>query len=648
MGDARSCTTRPTPSAARAWPRLAVRPRAPAPRCRRPSARSRSCCRASRPSTREIGNAVGLDTPASAIALLDALRDGGLRRRARLRRRRRADPRAHRRRRPRPRVPHRRAARGRDRRACRSPTTRRGSRRCPQALRDAVDARRGARRRASGTSTATTSCSPGWSSATSSSPSSRRAATARTRSAIYHDPELPPTHHYLAAYRWLRTRLGRRRDRPPRQARHARVAAGQGARARARDARPTPRSAGVPLFYPFVVNDPGEGVQAKRRAHAVIVDHLVPPMMRAETYDELAELEQLLDEYARCEALDPPKLPALAGRIWTLLHEAELHPDLDLQDPSSRRSRTSARSSSTSTATCARSRTSRSGTGCTSSAARPRASSATACWRRSCASARATVPGLRRAVGAAYGLDEPALVERRRAPWWRRARRRCSRASPARRRAARDLVDRLEDAQTRAARRVRRARLRARRRGGARVRRGARPRGRRRRDARCASPATEVVPRLRATTDELDHLLGGLRGRHVPAGPVGLADPRARRRAADRAQLLLRRPPGAALRARLRRRARGWPTRCCAATSTRTARTPRWSGSSRGAPPRCAPTATTSPRSSRCSACARCGTPRRARVAGLEVIAARGARPPADRRRRAHLGLLPRRLPRTS
>ena len=81
-----------------------------------------------------------------------------------------------------------------------------------------------------------------------------------------------------------------------------------------------------------MVNDPGEGMQAKRRAHAVVIDHLVPPMMRAETYDELAKLEQLLDDYARAEALDPAKLPTLANRIWTLLHEAELHRDLHLDD----------------------------------------------------------------------------------------------------------------------------------------------------------------------------------------------------------------------------------------------------------------------------------------------------------------------------
>src|SRR5512132_116516 len=88
----------------------------------------------------------------------------------------------------------------------------------------------------------------------------------------------------------------------------------------------------LPLFYPFVVNDPGEGVQAKRRAHAVIVDHLIPPMMRADSYDEMAVLEALLDEYARLEVLDPPKLPALAARIWTAIEAANLQADLGVEE----------------------------------------------------------------------------------------------------------------------------------------------------------------------------------------------------------------------------------------------------------------------------------------------------------------------------
>ncbi|MGH3779385.1 MAG: cobaltochelatase subunit CobN, partial [Pseudonocardiaceae bacterium] len=84
---------------------------------------------------------------------------------------------------------------------------------------------------------------------------------------------------------------------------------------------------------PFIVNDPGEGTQAKRRAHATIVDHLIPPMARADTYGDLARLEQLLDEYATMAALDPDKLPTLRGQIWTLIQSAQLHHDLGADAP---------------------------------------------------------------------------------------------------------------------------------------------------------------------------------------------------------------------------------------------------------------------------------------------------------------------------
>ena len=84
----------------------------------------------------------------------------------------------------------------------------------------------------------------------------------------------------------------------------------------------------LPLVYPFIVNDPGEGTQAKRRGHAVVVDHLVPPMARADTYGEMAKLEQLLDEYATVQAMDPAKLPPLRARIWEVVQAAQLHHDL--------------------------------------------------------------------------------------------------------------------------------------------------------------------------------------------------------------------------------------------------------------------------------------------------------------------------------
>ena len=147
--------------------------------------------------------------------------------------------------------------------------------------------------------------------------------------AIYHDPNLAPAHHYLATYVWFDQKFGA--DAIVHLGKHGTLEWLPGkALGLSAACAPDACLGDVPFFYPFVVNDPGEGMQAKRRAHAVVIDHLVPPMMRAETYDELAQLEQLLDEYARCEALDPAKLPILANRIWTLLHEADLHSDLDV------------------------------------------------------------------------------------------------------------------------------------------------------------------------------------------------------------------------------------------------------------------------------------------------------------------------------
>ena len=148
--------------------------------------------------------------------------------------------------------------------------------------------------------------------------------------AIYHDPDLPPSHHYLAAYRWLDQEF--RADAVIHLGKHGTLEwlPGKGLGLSARCA-PDAVLGDLPLVYPFIVNDPGEGTQAKRRAHAVIVDHLVPPMARAESYGELAKLEQLLDEYATVAALDPDKLPAVRAQIWSLVRAAQLHHDLAVE-----------------------------------------------------------------------------------------------------------------------------------------------------------------------------------------------------------------------------------------------------------------------------------------------------------------------------
>src|SRR4051794_24820198 len=149
--------------------------------------------------------------------------------------------------------------------------------------------------------------------------------------AIYHDPDLPPSHHYLAAYWWLRSEFGA----------HAIVHVGKHGNLEwlpgktvgmSASCRPDAAIGDVPLIYPFLVNDPGEGSQAKRRAHAILVDHMVPPMARAETYGDIARLEQLLDEHANVAAMDPAKLPAVRAQIWTLIQAAKLDHDLGLNE----------------------------------------------------------------------------------------------------------------------------------------------------------------------------------------------------------------------------------------------------------------------------------------------------------------------------
>ena len=149
--------------------------------------------------------------------------------------------------------------------------------------------------------------------------------------AIYHDPDLPPSHHYLAAYRWLDTVFGA--DAVVHLGKHGNLEWLPGKTLGMSSACGTDAALGdLPLIYPFLVNDPGEGTQAKRRAHATLVDHLIPPMARAETYGDIARLEQLLDEHANIAALDPGKLPAIRQQIWTLMRAAKMDHDLGLDD----------------------------------------------------------------------------------------------------------------------------------------------------------------------------------------------------------------------------------------------------------------------------------------------------------------------------
>jgi cobaltochelatase CobN len=148
--------------------------------------------------------------------------------------------------------------------------------------------------------------------------------------AIYHQPDLPPTHHYYALYRWLRDEW--RADAIVHVGKHGTMEwlPGKGV-GLSEECFPDALLGDLPLFYPFIINDPGEGSQAKRRGHAVVVDHLTPPMTTADTYGALAQLTQLVDEYYQVEVLDPAKLPLLQQQIWELVKQTNLNSDLQMR-----------------------------------------------------------------------------------------------------------------------------------------------------------------------------------------------------------------------------------------------------------------------------------------------------------------------------
>ena len=311
--------------------------------------------------------------------------------------------------------------------------------------------------------------------------------------AIYHDPDLPPSHHYLAAYRWLSDEFGA----------HAIVHVGKHGNLEWLPGKAAGMSAScgtdaalgdVPLIYPFLVNDPGEGTQAKRRAHAVLVDHMVPPMARAETYGDIARLEQLLDEHATIAAMDPAKLPAIRAQIWTLIQAAKLDHDLGLDDRPHDTEFDDFLLHVDGWLCEVKDAQIRDGLHVLGEAptGETRVDLVLAMLRaRQMWSGRETLPGLREALGLAEdgtaGLTDVDAAEA----------------------AARALVQSMEDAGWAAEEAGRVAAEHV-------------PAERRELVTRVlAFAAAEVVPRLARTTDEVDHILHALDGGYVPAGPSG-------------------------------------------------------------------------------------------------------------------------------
>jgi cobaltochelatase CobN len=160
---------------------------------------------------------------------------------------------------------------------------------------------------------------------------------AASRKTDYHSPLLPPRHGYVAFYLWLRHV----------EAIHAMIHCGTHgtlewlpgkAVALSEECAPRAVLGPVPLIYPFIVNNPGEAAQAKRRAAAVMVGHLTPPLVAAGAHGAALELEGLFDEYSEAQSLDPRRAARLAeiilarARDTGLAAESGISPETELAE----------------------------------------------------------------------------------------------------------------------------------------------------------------------------------------------------------------------------------------------------------------------------------------------------------------------------
>ena len=133
-----------------------------------------------------------------------------------------------------------------------------------------------------------------------------------------HSPDLPPTHKYIAQYFWLTYSF--KANAIIHLGKHGSLEwlPGKGV-GLSSNCFPFILCPPVPNIYPFIVNDPGEGSQAKRRTHAIIIDHLTPPLSNAGSFNELLEIENLIDEYYESKLINDNRNDLLEKKIIDLL-----------------------------------------------------------------------------------------------------------------------------------------------------------------------------------------------------------------------------------------------------------------------------------------------------------------------------------------
>lgn len=148
---------------------------------------------------------------------------------------------------------------------------------------------------------------------------------------ILHDPEVPPTHQYLATYRYLEDTFGA--DVIVHMGTHGNLEflPGKGTGLSA-DCYPDMAIGTVPHLYVYNSDNPPEGVIAKRRSYATLVDHLQMVMTQGGLYDDLEELARYLGEYEQARIADASRAHALEHLILGAVQKAHLDSDMRLPE----------------------------------------------------------------------------------------------------------------------------------------------------------------------------------------------------------------------------------------------------------------------------------------------------------------------------
>jgi cobaltochelatase CobN len=154
----------------------------------------------------------------------------------------------------------------------------------------------------------------------------------KTSAESIHDPDHAMPHQYLGFYKWLRYVLGA--DAVVHVGTHGSLEWLPGKSVGlSEDCCPDMVLDSLPNIYPYIIDNPGEGMQAKRRSYAVVTTHMIPSMTRAGSYEEIGELENIVQAYMNARSYrELEKLPSILEKMSAQIRKMSLQADLDLPE----------------------------------------------------------------------------------------------------------------------------------------------------------------------------------------------------------------------------------------------------------------------------------------------------------------------------